>query len=388
MMSGTTTRRPTLADDGGSMLFALLGVIMVAGLAVALFTISLNLQRQTRSDRDFQTAITGGDAGVYQALTQISFLPDATTSSLADTSTIGDTTYSWTADRVGATWQVRARAETGGRTRYVEAEVSRSSRFIIGAFADVAFTMRGSNGADSYNSRTGTIDTGNGSVGSNGALTMNGNAFADRIFLYGDNATCDGNGCSSGELTGSDQPFDIDALTADIEAEMDAACVGGYEGYVASTYGDLVGGTTYCFSSMFVDSDVVLQGASLDDPVTIYLSGDFDMSNHTHLNCLACVDETSVPLATALQIYGTGTSFRIGNQSEMAAAVAMPNASCQGSPSNAQADIYGAMICDDLSNQGGWRFHFDESLLDLGNGQWDVTAWREEVGGTTSFPTP
>ena len=43
------------------------------------------------------------------------------------------------------------------------------------------------------------------------------------------------------------------------------------------------------------------------------------------------------------------------------------------------------MICDDLSNQGGWDFHFDDHLLNLANGLWDIAAWREEVGGTTSF---
>lgn len=376
--------RPDLRSDEGSLLFALLGVLVVTGIATSLFAVTRNLQDQTRSGRDHQVAITGADAGVHHALTTISLLQDPTVTALQDTSTVGDVDFSWTAERAGAGWQVRARATKGGRERVVEAVVERSSRFVIGAFADVAFTMRGGNGVDSYNSSTSATDTGNGSVGTNGALEMNGNAHADRIHLFGPNATCTKSGCDSGQLVGVNEPLDVDAMTAAIQAEMDAACGGNHSGWLASAGGPLVGGTTYCFSDMTVDADVVLQGASSANPVTIYLSGDFDMANHVRLNCAGC-GAGSTPDAAGLQVYGTGTSFRLGNHAWLAAAIAVPNASCQGSPSNAQAEVFGAMVCDDLSNQGGWNFHFDDSLLDLGNGQWDVTAWREEVGGTTSF---
>lgn len=390
-MRGLASLRHRLGDDDGSLPFALIGIILVAGLCAALFTITIATQRSVREDRQFHQALTGSDAGVQQALTQISELPDATTTSLSGSASLEGVTFDWEATRNGNMWEVTSTGVDDGQTRIVEAEIERYGTFLVGAFADMAFTMRGDNGADSYNSGTGETGTGIGSVGSNGAVTMNGNAFADQILLYGD-ATCTGNGCDSGQLIGEDTRFDIEAVEADIAQTIVDTCGGSLETYTASTYGPLVAGQTYCFSSMNVDEDVVLQDSSdgtapsLDNPVTILLEGNFDMANDTSLNCPSC-DGTgnSTPAATALQIYGTGTEFRIGNHSELAAAIAMPSAACQGSPSNAQAEIYGAMICDDLSNQGGWNFHYDELLQEVDSGYWDITDWREEFQGTTSF---
>lgn len=378
------------SDEQGSMPFALIGIILVAGLVAALFSVTLSTQESVRADRQFHRSLTGSDAGVQQALTHISELPDASTTSLSGTATIDDVEFAWTADRNGNRWEVKSTGNDGGEARTVEATIERYGTFLVGAFADIAFTMRGANGADSYNSATGATDTGEGSVGSNGEMTMNGNAFADRILLYGD-ATCDGAGCDSGEISGQDTRFDIDAIEASIAQMIDDTCGGVFESYRASTYGPLVAGETYCFSGMIVDQDTELANStdgtppSLQNPVTILLPGSFEMANHTSLNCPSCGSATDTPDSGSLQIYGTGTEFKLGNHTEIAAAIAMPAAACQGSPSNAQAHIYGSMLCDDLDNQGGWDFHYDQNLENVDTGFWDITAWREELAGESSF---
>ena len=379
-----------LQDERGSMPFALIGIILIGGLVTALFSITIATQHSVRSDRQFHRSLTGSDAGVQQALTQISELPDASTTSLTGTATVDDVEFTWTAVRNGNTWEVTSVGSAGEQSRTVEAVIERSSAFLVGAFADIAFTMRGSNGADSYNASTGATGTGAGSIGSNGEITMNGNAFADVILLYGD-ATCDGNGCDSGEISGQDTRFDIEAIEATIADLIDSTCTGGFENYRASTYGPLVAGETYCFSGMVVDQDTELQPSgdgtppSLENPVTVLLAGNYDQSNHTSMNCPSCGSASDTPTSGSLQIYGTGTDLTIGNHSNLAAAVAMPAAACQGSPSNAQAHIYGSMVCDDLDNQGGWNFHYDQNLEQVDTGFWDVAAWREEMQGETSF---
>lgn len=383
------------ADEKGSLPFTMLAVIGVGGMVGALFSITIATQQSVRDDRAFQTSIQSSDAGVQQALTQISELTSSATTTLSGTSTLGGSDFTWTANRNGNTWEVQSTGTSGAGgpnpvSRNIEATISRSGTFLVGAFADVAFTMRGSNGADSYNSATGSAGTGQGSIGSNGAITLNGNAFADQILLYGDAASCSGNGCSTGDIIGNDTRFDIDAIATDIQNQMDAVCTSGFVPYVASSFGTLQGGQTYCFSSMNVNQDVVLAAgptgaASLNNPVTIYLSGNYDMSNGTRLNCSGCANATSTPDAGALQIYSTGSQIAIGNHTYIAGAIAAPNASCQGSPSNAQANIYGAMVCNDLSNQGGWGFHYDQSLESVDTGYWDIAEWREELDGQTSF---
>lgn len=379
-----------LCGQDGSLPFTMLAIIGVAGMVSALFSITVATQRSVRDDRSFQAAIQTSDAGVQQALTQISELTTSATTSLAGTATVGGGTFDWTAQRNGNTWEVTSTGTTNDTSRRIEATISRSGTFLVGAFADVAFTMRGANGADSYNSAAGTIGTGQGSIGSNGDLELEGNAFADQILLYGEAASCEGLGCVPGKIEGSDTRFDIDAIEDDIQAQMTALCAGGFVPYVASSFGNLEGGETYCFSSMNVDQDVVLASggagpAAITNPVTIYLSGNFDMANATRLNCALCVDQTSKPDAGALQIYSTGAQVALGNQTFIAAAIAAPNASCQGSPSNAQANIYGAMVCNDLSNQGGWSFHYDQSLASVDTGFWDIADWREELQGESSF---
>jgi hypothetical protein len=38
--------------------------------------------------------------------------------------------------------------------------------------------------------------------------------------------------------------------------------------------------------------------------------------------------------------------------------------------SNAATDFYGSLICDSISNVGGWTFHYDTRLGTIGDGKW------------------
>jgi hypothetical protein len=388
-----------LRREEGSLIVALLASIIVGGLVITLVATTTTGQTKVRHDRDFQLAINGADAGVNQALSVISQLPPGSpTVTLASsglpagaTTTVGDVDFAWTAQKdTIISWRIRGVGERSGVERTVEALAMRDPTFFMAAFADIGIGMKGGNEVRSYSATA--VDTGNGAVGSNGEVRSigAGSSYVDLIMLMGPGAKCEGNICSTAPIVGFNSAFDLEGIADNIRDAMDVSCDGAFPAYDAKTGPTLQGGTTYCFSSVTVPSQggIPLSGHTGENPVVILMTGDYKSGNQSSVNCPpgGCSIATK-PDARSLQIYSTGSLVAIGNQSEFAGAIAAPYASCVGNPSAAQADIYGALICNDLSNQGGWDFYFDDRLLNLGNGEYDITEWREEVGGTTSFPS-
>jgi hypothetical protein len=386
-------------DADGSMMLALLATFIIGALVVTLVSTTITGQRKVRHDRDFQLAINGADAGVNQALTTITQLPpgDPTTMlSSADRSTgavtqVGDVGFDWSAEKdTIISWRIRAEGKRNDVERHVEALAVRDATFFLAAFADIGFGMKGGNEVRSYSATS--TDTGNGAVGSNGEIYSigAGSSWVDLIMLMGSGASCDGNVCEERPIVGFSQAFDLEAIADNIRQAMEEHCGGGFSAYDASTGPTLVGGNTYCFTDVAVPKQggIPLASHSKDKPVVILMTGNFSTGNQASVNCPpgGC-SMSNHPDASSLQIYSTGQAVRIGNHTEFAGAIAAPYAACEGNPSVAQANIYGAIICNDLSNQGGWDFYFDDRLLNLGNGQYDVVEWREEHPTTSSFPS-
>jgi hypothetical protein len=165
--------------------------------------------------------------------------------------------------------------------------------------------------------------------------------------------------------------------------------------YFASTYGagDGVLGTpgsttVLCFQNFTADRDITIQGT-----VEIYVYGDLISANHTDVNCpsVGCPDDptasTSVyPDALALTFYVADSGdpdnpsrVNFGNNNNIVAGIYAPTSECisdQGS--NAQTQIFGSLICREINNQGGWQFHYDDRLGEVGVGQPRIGVWREE----------
>ena len=397
-----TTRSARLRSDDGSMMLTMLAAIIIGGLVVALFSTSITGQQRVRDDRDYQHVINGANAGLQQAVAVISELEEddldtviLTSDDMDDTSLDG-IDFTWEATRESPiSWNLAGVGELNGVERHVEARAVRDAMFFVAAFADLGFVMRGDNEVRSYTDLA--YDTGFGAVGSNGEIEIRGNSsWVDLIMLMGGDADCtSGHRCDDRPITGLPDKLDLDAVLEDIQAGMDAACApSDFRSYDAEADGPLQAGETYCLTELVVGQheDLVVEDASQDDPAIVYINnGVLETGNHSTTNCdgttwNACTTAER-PESQSLQIYSTGTQVRLGNQSAIAAAVSAPRANCSGSPSNAQADIFGAMVCNDLTNQGGWDFNFDERLLNLGSGQFELKDWREEPGGTTSAST-
>jgi len=380
----------------GSLPLTLLAVIMVTGLVLTLVATVIAGQRRQQVNRSYHEAITGAEAAVNQAVTFIGSLdgddPRLTLTSAdlpadaGDQLVVGRADFVWEARRLGPlAWVIRGTGSVNDVDRTLEVLASRDSTFYLAAFADIGFRMRGANDARSYTAAA--VDTGNGAIGSNGTLDLVGNAYADAIYLMGPSATCDTNACDDDRMIGFPDPYDMEELERLIKQEMDAACEPG--DFVPYTGGVLNGGTDYCFSSILTGNhqDVVLSHASSANPVRLFVTGNIEFGRHGEVNCGSGCSASQAPDAGALQVYSTGGNVRIGNQAAVAAAIGAPNATCAGNPSNAGAQIYGSIVCNDLSNQGGWDFWFDERLLNLGGGFFQIQVINEELTGTTSFPT-
>jgi hypothetical protein len=376
-------------DDRGSMMVALMGILLVTVAVTATMGMILTTQQSTRHDNRFVDAGQASDAGVQQAYFAISELPKSSTqTALNGSSTIGGTAYTYTATRASGTaieWTVTSTAtKTAGATttRTVTATVAQTPVFTLAAFGEHYLNFNGNNTAVSYPT------TGMGYVGSNGTLDLLGNStHVDGLTLYDwqnnpDPARCTGAGCPSASNTSTiNTPLNTDQAagsTGFIQAQIDACkAAGPLTAFVGSSIAPKADGSPYCFSSFNADSDnFVVTGSPSDPPVRIFVDGgDVTLGDMNHSNVNN--DVPAAPTSIRLQIYSTGTTVSMYNQSVLAAAIYAPNASCGGVTANSGSDFYGSVICKVIDNVGGWTFHFDTRLASIGNGAYRIRQYTE-----------
>ena len=196
------------SSERGSLPLALLVVIVVAGLASVLMARVVVGERTVRFDNTFTRELHTADAGIAEALFQISedvssISTTAIGSSVTLTATVDDQEYDVQVLRESnRKWQITSVARPAGATpgaeaeRTVVAEIVEEPLFFPGAFGDDIVALNGSSSAvDSYHSTQpnpyGSIPctlapdkcawgtdpdfgTGNGSIGTNGVLDLSG----------------------------------------------------------------------------------------------------------------------------------------------------------------------------------------------------------------------
>ena len=408
------------AHDRGSIPLVLLAIIALSLTIGALVVTTIGGSQAAQFDEQYTFTVQAADTGAQEGADRLirahssddleaqsvpAGCDPASWSSCpvfdSGTGTFNGLAYSWEARKVGPlSWQVRSTGTSpGGVAREVVVEVEDTSRFFIAAFADQGLEMRGGNSADSYGSSA--WYTGNGIVGSNESIRLNGGATdVDGVHLYNwdnndDFGRCrhtGGNGCDDVLATpeaihpsariGPPLVVGGPILATDFIDEQRPSCPTPLPNYTASTYdggsgrlGTAGTSTVLCFASFTVDRDVQVLGE-----VQVYLYGDLLISNHTSLNCSGCTPGSSTPVASNLRFYlDGGTRVAFGNHSKVAAGIYAIESTCEGNPSNAQANIYGSLICGTISNQGGWSFHYDDRLGLTGSGNYRTSVWREEL---------
>lgn len=387
-------------DDSGSMVIAFLLIIMSSGIMLTLTAYTIAGHRAARFDRDHTRVVQGADVGVHEALFRLN-LPagdperiTAATSSASYPAWVQDLppySYRWAATPVSpaGTWQVEGSGLLNGQERRVTARVQQPRLFQYAAFADNQLRFVGANSANSYTATT--WNTGEGRIGTNGSITLNGGVTADDAGVYDCAATscvgrCVSNGntiCSGVDLFDEKMDVASDGAVSFIGEAINQHCPATPSAYQASVNGALAPGI-YCFTTMDFDTSVTFSSTTAN-PVIVYLTNPttnptITAANRVKVNCATCDGSaTSRPDAGALQIFTASYgSVRLGTHAYVAASLYAPRASCRGNPSNAQTHFYGSMVCATITNQGGWNFHYDSRLRDLGVGGFDIIRWAEQ----------
>ena len=438
-MSITQRVRARLATNGerGSIPLALLVVIIMAGLTTVMLSRAVAEQRSTRFDNEFTTAVHAGEAGIAEAVFRLNnhLVTSDTASGSGDANGYA---YAWQAQRDGyGQWIVTSSGTApDGVERTVVAELSDRPIFDLALATHIGINFAGGNTADSYHSglqrRCSTSPDPDcfGVVASNGDIDMGssgaGANYADRVHLH-DWANPANTGPGRCEPTNSvycdeafghrrnlDDPLDIsgdiplveqlrDACAdnaafspwraSDVAPANNATAVLDLPAASALTHPDI--GAFHCVSELVFDRNTVLASSvTAEDPYFLVVRDSIRVDGHVKVNCAACgasfPASPNMPVAPALQILTVAddgvqgsnvlAAVQIRQHAKLGAAIYAPNASCgnqQGS--NAQVEIYGAIVCKAVLNQGGWQFHYDEALIDgLRTGRYFIDRWREE----------
>jgi hypothetical protein len=265
-------------------------------------------------------------------------------------------------------------------TRTVVAHVTQSPLFNLAAFANSSVNFNGNNAAVSYPT------PGYGVVGTNGSLTLKGSSTTvDGITLYDwannpNTDRCTGGGCptSSSQVSTVADPLPLRDATSGagfITTQLNVCkSAGPLQPFVGTSIA--ASDTPYCFSSFWADTENFTVTGDPTKSAIVYVDGGdvvFGDKNHSDINN----DVAGTPTSIRLQVYTTGSTVGMYNQGQLAAAVYAPNAACSGVGSNAQTDFYGSLYCDTIDNVGGWTFHYDTRLAQIGDGTWRIQHYSE-----------
>jgi len=405
--------------ESGSIVMAMLAIIVIGGLVAITFAEVRQSQLTVRRDRSWTASIQAADAGAQQALTYlITTEPvddNVTATGLGLNTTTNDGTFEWTANRViTGLWEVRATGTVQGVSRVVEVTISRGLLFRMAAFGDVEVIFQGNTQGDSYDSSAGDgLQTFNGMVGSNGNLELLGaSTSVDGIWEFGPDAGCT-QGCTSGPLYSSATPIDVQGIYDDLVAQAaidcpDGAVDGNYETVdssgTADLTGDLTAGTIYCLNEMSINGDFDVIGNSTANPAVVYIFtngvlapvgvSQRGLDSFIDANCLGCDGgppsdsggeskaNPPEPGGLVLNVLNGDVEVKVGG--EYAMVIMAPKSNCK--KASGDATLYGSMFCGSISSgAGAFEVHYDDRLDDSGTGDYDIVGYREEVGSSTSF---
>ncbi len=403
------------APDRGSLLLALLMTLMVTTLIVVTTATVITGLVKTRNAREYALAQQAADAAVNNALMQANQQQDLTGVPAARrTGTTGTVTWTWTATQAatgntGEAYDLLVTA-TGAKVRrtfrillggvrvasadgtdgHVRYRVAPGGGFTVGFFADQEAVLRGSTVVDSYDSVSGKVNTGLGTLATNGTLTLDGAAKTDKITLWDTAALpyadrCVGAACATTPTRQEPIRYEVAGPTA--TQFIDTACQATGQPirpWVASQNGGVLGTSGACYSSLLFDQNTTVP-ATPGNPVTVYVTGAITVTPGVTVNT---TQAATTPAALSLIVYSRGTRVTLqggpGPASRTRAAWALwaPNAECAGSPTVGYVDVFGAMLCGRLSTQGQWALHYDEQTRYLtadptAKRVWSVVSYRE-----------
>jgi hypothetical protein len=267
-----------------------------------------------------------------------------------------------------------------GRTTIVEFE--KNYQFTKATIGNTSVSFSGQAKTDSYDSALGTYGSQTpgqqGSVASNGPITLSGSAYINGDANPGPSNPFSGTPPVSGSYATLQAPIQIDpippaniaaAQVTNNNASIDADILPpGATNLVLSSSTPLVlAPGTYYFTSMSISGEGGLQ---ITGPTTIYVDGgNVAVSGKGFLN-------TSQP--KNLLLLSTGPNIDLSGQSTFIGTVYAPVSTVKLS---GQDNFYGAIVCGKSVDVGQAKIHFDVDLLKTSPsfGNYKITYWQEKT---------
>ena len=387
-------------NERGSLPAVLLAAIILAGVVIALFITIETGVMTSRQDRNYNAAIHVADTGVQEAMVEIGavmsnledneLLPEA----LEGEGDVDGNDYRWTATlQAAGRYEVVSHGSRGSGDQISErtlvVEMGPRMLFPLALYADISMVFNGlpSGTARAYDGDGNEVDI-EYLLGSAGPITLHGNC-EEGVVLHGEDATIN--------TTCVPVPLDQDAPDLDdfaLEAYEDGgACASGTDDATFSedvASGELVRGKTYCISGYtFQRDDYVSVGTAdgFDDtePARIYVEPGGDIDHRSggqgpRINTDGNIPDppTDAPDATALEVYMSGGTFRLGSNSYFAGVMWGPTTACQ--MDNGNTYTYGALVCGTFSDNGNWSHWYDIRASTITDGLLTVYMYSEQPG--------
>ena len=427
-------RRRVSAQEEGSIMLAMLGIVILTSVVTVGLASIVNGQVQSRHDEAFAQALSGAETGLDSMVGLIKAAPTTTshdpisgTNSSTGASYRATATYSsgtWVVDSVGS-W---TSASGHVLTREVQETVTVRGLYSVPLFGDSALTMGTGSSVDEYDSGT------NGSAAPTSCAQLPNTGILGLVAttMCVPPASSYGPAATNGNLTmtGTD-------LTKFSEVDIDDSAVTGYSN--PDALGTCVGDTTACASTSVVrstttltypDSTLCSSGIGVNASavtgsnylaagavynvignLTLNAAVTANLSNLSSSAITLCFNgNLLVPslgasgvtlpwnsyLYTALPVRyaprppstlmlidtaasGTSSTITIGDglnqETALSAVIYAPHAHCVIS---GHLDLYGGMVCGSISAPAGISLHYDKQLANLTTQQTvTVSNWRE-----------
>lgn len=423
-------------NDNGSIVMAMLAIVVVTGLLTLGLATILSSHLAARHDVAFESALAGAERGLDELVAQAKANPTAASfPAIAGTASTG-TTYSASASAVSGGWLVDSTGTATNHghtiTRHIQATVSIGDLLSLPLFGKSALNLgtSGPSAVDRYDSAVSSdVCTTSGAAASmsdsdtrmcthaaqptgaaatDGALTMRSADLSNMSSVSVFNAPVPGfsdrsaTGSCVGDTgivaaCGTTIPTHPDKLAYEPSSVCSQGIGAGAVAFTGTTA--LAANAVYSFTDVTLNATAISNlGNIAGSQIIICFSGKLTIPAGLMLNSsLKCSAVTSPactpsrydprPPSTLLLLSTTSSGtptvdFGAGSSSEtsLSAVVYAPNASCAAT--GGHVDLYGLLVCGSVSTAGGVDVHYDTEIDQLSTtAGFDrpvtVSGWRE-----------
>lgn len=434
-------RAEAATKDEGSIVMAMLGLVIMSSVATIGLASVVNGQKQTRHDNAFAQALTGAESGLDAMVAQIKASPTVTSfTPLTATNTTTGASYTVSATATSTGWTVdsvgHATTQTDTITREIKEDVSVTGVYSVPLFGHSALTLGTGSGVSEYDSGangaaansscavlpdTGLLGTGlaattmcqppsngAGPAATDGSLTMTGTDLSNFSEVDIDNAkiagstdpermgTCVGDSvaCASSQVKTSPQSLNYPASTLCANGiGINASAIAGSNYLAAGAVYQVLGDLT-------LNAAVVANLNNLSaSGITLCFNGNLIVPSlgaagvsvpwNATVNSVLPLTYAPRPPSTLTLIdtatsYGSSTIYLgdgLNTETALSAVIYAPYATCSVT---GHLDLYGDMVCGSVSantavsGATGIDVHYDKQLNSEGS-EHVVTVgnWRE-----------